>query len=34
MHLCLLPRRNPKPSDVKWFTWKPNYFQGPADSLN
>lgn len=28
MHLCLLPRRAPKTEDVKWFTWKPDYFQG------
>jgi carotenoid cleavage dioxygenase-like enzyme len=28
MYLLLLPKRNPKPADIKWFEWEPDHFEG------
>jgi len=28
MYLGLLPKRNPKPEDIKWFQWDPDHFEG------
>jgi carotenoid cleavage dioxygenase-like enzyme len=28
MYLGLLPKRNPKPEDIKWFHWDADHFEG------